>query len=39
MDNDLKKAENLKWILTCFEMMSGVRVNYHKSKIVLINIE
>jgi hypothetical protein len=39
MDTDLKKAENIKWILTCFEMMSGMRVNYHKSEIVPTNIE
>jgi hypothetical protein len=32
------KAENLKWILTCFKIMSGMRVNYHKSEIVSINI-
>jgi hypothetical protein len=28
-------AKNLKWILTCFELMSGMRINYHKSEIVL----
>jgi hypothetical protein len=29
-------ARNLKWILTCFEMMSGMRINYHKSELVLV---
>jgi hypothetical protein len=38
MDKDMGKAENLKWILTCFKIMSGMRVNYHKSEIVSINI-
>jgi hypothetical protein len=32
-------AKNLKWILTCFELMSGMRINYNKSKLVPINIE
>jgi len=26
-------VKNLKWVLTCFERMSGVRINYHKSEI------
>jgi hypothetical protein len=39
MDKDLGKAENLKWVLACFEMMPVMRVNYHKSEIVPINIE
>jgi hypothetical protein len=28
----------LKWILTCFELMYGVRINYHKNELVPINI-
>jgi hypothetical protein len=31
-------TQNLKWILTCFELMSGMRINYHKSELVPINI-
>jgi hypothetical protein len=34
VDKNLEYAENLKWILTCFELMSGMRINYHKSEIV-----
>jgi hypothetical protein len=30
LSNDMQKAENLKWILTYFELLSGLRVNYHK---------
>jgi hypothetical protein len=30
VDNDPMYARNLKWILTCFEMMSGMRINYKK---------
>jgi hypothetical protein len=36
VDKDLGYARNLKWILTCFEMMSGMRVNYHKNELVLL---
>jgi hypothetical protein len=35
VNNDLERAENLKWILTYSEM----RVNYHKSEIVPIDME
>ena len=31
-------ALNLKWILTCFEKISIMRINYHKSARVPINI-
>jgi hypothetical protein len=37
-DNDPMYARNLKWILTCFEMMSGMRINYQKSELVPIII-
>jgi hypothetical protein len=39
VDKDLSSAINLKWILTYFELMSGMRVNYHKSELVPINLE
>jgi hypothetical protein len=28
----------MKWILTCFEQMSGMRINYHKSEIIPMNV-
>jgi hypothetical protein len=31
-------TRNLKWILTCFELISSMRVNYHKSVLVSINV-
>jgi hypothetical protein len=31
-------AKNLKWILTCFELMFGMRIHYHKNELVPINI-
>jgi hypothetical protein len=33
------KVEILKWILPYFELMSRMRVNYHKIELVPINIE
>jgi hypothetical protein len=39
MDKDVNHAENLKWILTYCELMSGMRVNYHKSELIPINCE
>ena len=29
---------NLKWILTCFEQVSGMRINYHKGALIPINV-
>jgi hypothetical protein len=37
MDDNLESAKNLKWILSYFELMSGMRINYHKSELVAIN--
>jgi hypothetical protein len=35
----MKTAYNMKWILTHFEKMSGMRINYHKSKLIPMNLE
>jgi hypothetical protein len=32
-------ARNWKWLLTCFEQMSGMRINYHKSDLLPINMD
>jgi hypothetical protein len=39
MNNNVECARNLKCILTCFELMSGMRVNYHKSELVPLSVE
>jgi hypothetical protein len=39
LENDVAYARNLKYILTCFELMSGIRINYNKSELVPINID
>jgi hypothetical protein len=33
MDHDLDKARNLKLILTAFEQLSGLKINFHKSEL------
>lgn len=39
VDKDPSLAANLKWVLTCFEQVSGMRVNYDKSELIPINLE
>jgi hypothetical protein len=34
-----EQARNLKCLLSCFGLMSGMRINYHKSELILVNIE
>jgi hypothetical protein len=38
LKNDIAMARNLKWLLTCFEQMPGMRINYHKSDLMPINL-
>ena len=38
LENDSRVALNLKWIRTCFEQIFGMRINYHKSALVPINM-
>ena len=38
IDNDVDKAAKLKTILTCFENVSGMRINYSKSEIIPIGL-
>ena len=37
LENNIDFARNLKWLLSCFENMSGMRINYHKSDLMTIN--
>jgi hypothetical protein len=32
MEHDLDKAHNLKLILSAFELLSGLKLNFHKSE-------
>ena len=38
LDNNLENAKHLKWLFSCFEQMSGTRINFHKCDLVPINI-
>lgn len=38
LENNVDTARNLKNILTCFEQVSGMRINYNKSELVPINL-
>jgi hypothetical protein len=33
MEDDLEKAKNLKLILSAFEQLSGLKINFHKSEL------
>jgi hypothetical protein len=33
MEHDLEKAQNLKIILSAFEQLSGLKINFHKSEL------
>ena len=32
MEHDIEKARNLKLILSAFEQLSGIKINFHKSE-------
>lgn len=39
LENSYEKARNFKWIRSCFENLSGMKINFHKSDLLTINIE
>jgi hypothetical protein len=39
LQNDERNAINLKWTLTYFEQVSGMKINYHKSELMAVNME
>src|ERR1043165_2933065 len=39
LDNNLEHAKNLKTVLSCFEQVSGMRINYEKSELIPINLD
>jgi hypothetical protein len=39
LKNNLDNVVNLKWILSCIEQMSGMRINFHKCDLIAINVE
>jgi hypothetical protein len=34
-----RNAINLKWTLTCFEQVLGMKINYYKSELMAINMD
>jgi hypothetical protein len=39
LENNLASAINLKWLLSCFEYLSRMRINFHKCDLIAINVE
>ena len=37
LKNDLNKARNLKFLLYLYEMLAGLKINFNKSEVVMIN--
>jgi len=39
LEDDLTKAANLKWMLVCYEQLSGMKINYDKSDLLVVGME
>jgi hypothetical protein len=39
LSHDYTKACHLKWLLVCFEQLSGMKINYHKNDMIPINLD
>ena len=39
LENNLTKARHFKWILACFEQLSGMKINYDKSDMLGLGLE
>jgi hypothetical protein len=38
LENNIEKTSTLKWLLVCFEQMSGMKINYDKSDLLTIGM-
>ena len=38
LENNRDYARNIKWFLACFEYISGLRINYHKTDLMTIHV-
>jgi hypothetical protein len=39
LGNDAQEGTHLKWLMTFFKHLSGLKINYHKSDLVAINLD
>jgi hypothetical protein len=39
LEDDIEKANNLKWLLLCYEWMMGMRIKFDKSDLLTIGVE
>ena len=39
LENNLQHAKNFKWLLTCFENLSGMRINYAKCDLLTLGLD
>jgi hypothetical protein len=37
--NTMRVACHLKWLMICFEQISGMKINYHKSNLTPVNLD
>ena len=39
LEDNIEKANNFKWLLLCYEQMTGMRINFDKSDLLTIGVE
>jgi hypothetical protein len=39
LENNLAVTRNLKWMLSCFEQLSGMRINFHKCDLIALSVD
>jgi hypothetical protein len=39
LEHDFQTTNHLKWLMTCFEKLSGIKINYNKSDLTPINLK
>lgn len=37
--NSIEQAGNLKWMFSCFEKLSGMKINFHKNDLHTLHVE
>jgi hypothetical protein len=39
LENNDQGLVNLKFLLICFELLSGININYHKSEVIVLGVD